>query len=375
MIFALPALSIKGLRPDYIVTMGETHCIKLSSCKYHRYELCFARKTRKLTCRQRPLLIIQAEPMALFVFCICFVNGFQPVVTGLGGAMPLHLFLHVGVVIPGVRNQFISRPTSAEGINGNYLQKLRLENFYLRPTSTRIITAFRQSANITMTKTDKFLQLFDHKNAKLMAKFSFYSNDEKPTVVNIKSRFGQPATLKEREFIKSITNDSRLSGFATFYQQYSGLTMFEPYFPPNVLQAPLLTFVPAAEITPFTRQYLPGGNSAWIIDHNKSKALYRGGDSWIAFAEITNGPAMLAIFINGEHAGKVFYVTPQPHFNILKPVAHSFELLLERIAKEPAAFLRMVRAYIPLAHQDGYNYGYSVISYLPDHEISPDVQD
>jgi len=101
------------------------------------------------------------------------------------------------------------------------------------------------------------------------------------------------------------------------------------------------------------------------IDLNKSKSLYRGSASWLAFAEIDSGPACLTIFLDGDHAGSVFYVTPQPEFNILRPIAKGFHALLIRIADDVAAFLRLVRATVSLRGTDGASYGFVPVEYLP----------
>ena len=129
--------------------------------------------------------------------------------------------------------------------------------------------------------------------------------------------------------------------------------------------APLLELKPAESIADFTDRYRPGGDLAWTIDFNKSKNLYRGSAGWLAFAEIESGPACLTIFLDGEHAGQVFYVTPQPPFNILRPIARGFHALLGRIADDVAAFLRLVRATVNLRGPDGANYGFVPVEYLP----------
>ena len=76
----------------------------------------------------------------------------------------------------------------------------------------------------------------------------------------------------------------------------------------------------------------------------------------------------LTTFLDGENAGNVYCLCPQPQFNILRPIARGFYLLLERIAKDPAAFLRLIRATVSFPGDDGYNYGYVPVEYLPDYE-------
>ncbi len=123
-------------------------------------------------------------------------------------------------------------------------------------------------------------------------------------------------------------------------------------------------FSPNSDEKPsFTGRYSPAGGRAWTMDLNKSKSLYRGSARWLAFAEIDSGPACLTIFLDGDHAGSVFFATPQPWFNILRPIAKGFNALLDRIADDPAAFLRLVRATVALRGADGGNYGLVPIEY------------
>jgi hypothetical protein len=67
--------------------------------------------------------------------------------------------------------------------------------------------------------------------------------------------------------------------------------------------------------------------------------------------------------LDGDHAGSVFFATPQPCFNILRPIAKGFNALLDRIADDVAAFLRLVRAIVTLLGADGQNYGLVPIEY------------
>lgn len=89
-------------------------------------------------------------------------------------------------------------------------------------------------------------------------------------------------------------------------------------------------------------------------------------DPWITFAEIDSAPACLTLFLDGDRAGNVFYLTPQPPFNILRPVAVSFNALIDRIAKDLPAFLRLVRATVTIRGADGENYGFRPVEYVAD---------
>ncbi|MEX2514005.1 MAG: hypothetical protein WD398_13955 [Cyclobacteriaceae bacterium] len=89
----------------------------------------------------------------------------------------------------------------------------------------------------------------------------------------------------------------------------------------------------------FTSQYLPNRKWAWTIDLIKTKALYRSEYKGLAFAEVNGGPACFTIFLDGENAGKIYLLNPQPHFNILKPIAKTYTDLMNRIAKTLKPFL------------------------------------
>jgi hypothetical protein len=77
--------------------------------------------------------------------------------------------------------------------------------------------------------------------------------------------------------------------------------------------------------------------------------------------------------LDGDHAGGVFFATPQPWFNILRPIAKGFNALLDRIAQDPAAFLRLTRATVVLQGADGDNYGLVPGEYRPGgaHQTKP----
>jgi hypothetical protein len=209
-----------------------------------------------------------------------------------------------------------------------------------------------------------FLDLFTDPSPALYAKFSTQS-EEPPTKILLRNKLGTNIDKKGKRYLEDLCKDPRLSEFLDFYTTNDGFEFCTPFSPANVYEKPGIRLISSLNLAKFNSQYLKGGEWAWTIDLNKSKEFYRGDCSWIAFAEIDGGPACLTIFLHGENAGCVYYVTPQPHFNILKPIAKSFNLLLERIAKDPAAFLRLVRSYVSLRKPDGYNYGYVPIEYLP----------
>ena len=171
--------------------------------------------------------------------------------------------------------------------------------------------------------------------------------------------------------MNSLSGHAALVEFVEFYENYDGVQFCVTFDSRFDEVRPLLELKPAESIGGFTNRYSLGGDLAWTIDFNKSKSLYRGSASWLAFAEIESGPACLTIFLDGEHAGRVFYVTPQPPFNILRPIAQGFHALLGRIADDVPAFLRLVRATVNVRGPDGDNYGFVPVEYLPPGPARP----
>jgi hypothetical protein len=196
----------------------------------------------------------------------------------------------------------------------------------------------------------------------LRAKFSPQS-DEKPQTVEVMHELGSRPTREGREFLSSLAPNRALEDFLEFYRKHDGVELCRTFDARYDEVRPLLELKSAASIAAFTGRYRPRGDLAWTIDLNKSKSLYRRSAAWLAFAEIDSGPACLTIFLDGAHAGSVFYVTPQPAFNVLRPIAKGFYPLLDRIAGDVAAFLRLVRATVTLRGLDGDNYGLVPIEY------------
>jgi hypothetical protein len=214
----------------------------------------------------------------------------------------------------------------------------------------------------SLTTERNFFDLFNNDFALLKVKFNVNS-DELPTDVHIKNLPGKKTGTKDLKKLAMMCTDHKTADFVEFYSRHNGFELATVVHPVNALKKTLLRQLPASDLGKFTKQYLPGGKLAWTIDLNKAKALYRGEHKWLAFAEVDGGPACLTIFLDGENAGNVFLLNPQPHFNILKPIAKSYSLLLERIAKDPAAFFRLIRAYVTIERDDKQRYGYVPVEY------------
>ena len=214
------------------------------------------------------------------------------------------------------------------------------------------------------TKTKRnFYDLFKKARPVLNVKFSVNA-DETPTEVFIENLLGRKTDMNDHIELARMCRDERLKDFVSFYSDYDGFNLATPIIPRNAVNKTLLRQLPASDILKFTNQYLPGGKWAWTIDLNKTKAIYRAESKWLAFAEVDGGPACLTIFLDGENAGKVFLLNPQPHFNILKPIAKTYTDLLNRIAKDPAAFFKMTRTYVTIVGKDKQNYGHVPVEYI-----------
>jgi hypothetical protein len=214
-----------------------------------------------------------------------------------------------------------------------------------------------------MAEQRTFIDLFHDPSPALNVKFNSAS-DEEPIKILVKNSIGSSSGWFGKRYLRSISKGPGLNEFFEFYSSHNGVELCKPVYPDNCLKTPLLTLIPAQYISAFTKQYVKNGEWAWIIDHNKSKSIYRGNDTWIAFARVGKGPSCLTIFLDGENAGSIYLAAPQPAFNILKPIAKTFNIFLERMAKDPAAFLRLLRSYISIKDIDGQNYGYVPVEYL-----------
>lgn len=197
----------------------------------------------------------------------------------------------------------------------------------------------------------------------LLVKFRPESN-ETPRTIAVEHVPGPKPTEKCRAYLDFLQNHSALHGFLEFFQKHNGLQLCRTLDSKYGEVRPLLELMPLERIQGFTDRYKSGGDRAWTIDLNKSKGLYRSSAPWLAFAEVDSGPMCLTILLEGHHAGSIFFLAPQPQFNILRPIAKDFNALLERIAKDMAAFLRLVRARVTLRGPDGHNYGFAPVAYL-----------
>jgi hypothetical protein len=208
--------------------------------------------------------------------------------------------------------------------------------------------------------------MLSNKQYNFKAKFNPVDADEDGIVGVLSTILNSPGKEQTVSKVFEGYESSLLSNFYESYLQCDGFTLGMPVFPSNLEKIPLLRQLSIKELIGLKKAYEQGGEYSWVIDLNKSRSLYRVKDRWYPFALINAGPSCLTIFLDGEHAGKVFYLCPQPHFNILKPIAKSYDLLVERINKDPIRFFNKIRAYITVRGNDGSRYGYNLVEMIED---------
>ncbi len=156
-----------------------------------------------------------------------------------------------------------------------------------------------------------------------------------------------------------------------FYSKHDGAELCIRRRPQLEAGEPLVRLEPIESWAELTATYQPGGEYDWTIDHNayrKTGALYRGSDPWIVFGRIEHGPACLTTFLRGPNEGRIYYLAPEPGFDIVRPVAKSFLALLARMGADLAGFLHLCQATVavPPRAEDDFPYGLAVLQYVPD---------
>lgn len=221
-----------------------------------------------------------------------------------------------------------------------------------------------------MNLPTQFLAIFEHPAPALHFE-DFHEPYDRFMAAPVSHRLRSPPDIAGTELLTTLNRYDAMQSFCDFYRSHDGMELCRILNPRYDDFRPLLELKPAKDISAFTRRYQPGGDRDFVIDFNKSKTIYRSANSWIAFAEIGDGPACLATFLDGDNAGAVFYVTTQPEFNILRPIAKNFFSLLERIGKNIAAFLNLIRITVLIQDAEPRYCGCRIIAYFPNLETSP----
>jgi hypothetical protein len=207
-----------------------------------------------------------------------------------------------------------------------------------------------------------FLERFSDPAPSLQVQFLRGSN-EPPTTVSLEHSLKSTPSRHGLAFLKSLPKNKALAEFVAFFKKHDGFEFCKTFDARNNELRPLLEVYSLGQMSSLTDRYREGGDRAWVIDHNKSKRIYRDSQSWVVFGVIESGPACLTIFLTGVNAGQIFYLAPQPEFNILRPIARSFDLFLDRLVNDIPTFLQLIRARVALRGADGRNYGLVPIRY------------
>jgi hypothetical protein len=203
-----------------------------------------------------------------------------------------------------------------------------------------------------------FIDLFESKSPSLKVKM-VADSDEEPVNINIKNKINRAVDAKGLARLEEACTDPRLRSFVEFYAKYNGFSL--GILRKNLFSTkPLLEQLKVSHLPKFTSMYLTGGRKAWEMDFN-SRNLYRGGPKWIAFADVNRGQACLTIYLDGENAGSVSLLWPS---NIIKPIAKSYEDLLDLIATDPAAFFKLIKAYVLVTGKDKLTSGHIPVEYV-----------
>lgn len=167
--------------------------------------------------------------------------------------------------------------------------------------------------------------------------------DEAPRCHRLVSVLGSAPAPHDLESVSQLFgHDEALSELLEFYRRHESVALRlegiggEP-------EAPLFRLLDVASSRAFTSRFDSGNDLDWTIDLNtrrRVRALYRGPARWVAFALFESGPGCLVTFVEGAQVGEMFFLTPEPEFDIARPLARNFGELCDAIGQDLAAFLR-----------------------------------
>lgn len=163
---------------------------------------------------------------------------------------------------------------------------------------------------------------------------------------------GPPAKAAREELGRWVAAGEPLGGLANFYSEHDGGKLC--VIRTEESEEPLLSLLPIEQWEASSAAYRSGGELDWVVDlcsYRRARSLYRGEARWVVFGRIERGPGCLVAFLDGEHTGNIFFLAPEPNFNVARPVAVRFERLEQRIGKDLAAFLRSCGAHGPNGHR------------------------
>jgi hypothetical protein len=217
-----------------------------------------------------------------------------------------------------------------------------------------------------VTMSPAFLALMADRTPALVVETEWnVSSRRKKMLAPVQHRLGGAASPAARKEIQRLLRHRMLAGMKAFYTKHDGaeICIDREYED----EPALLTLEPALRWAKLTARYTGKGEWAWTIDYcsrTKARSFYRGKHRWIVIATLEKGPACLTTFLDGPDAGKVFYLTPEPAWDILVPVAPSFSDLLDRMAQDLSLFFRRISVTVSRTSPRGEPWGLRPLAYL-----------
>lgn len=185
---------------------------------------------------------------------------------------------------------------------------------------------------------------------------------------------GRPLWWRRRLVRKLASrHPAALADFVEFYTAHDGCALCIRPDTLNGGYAAALTFLPVAVWSAAIRPFLRAGDRAWALDE---LPFYRSGE-WRVFAASPSESTCLTIFFDGEHqgrslAGQIYYISLDPVLSMKEPLAPTFADLLDRIGRDPAAFLSDMGYCSHVQSEQGDYYGDPAEAYTPDVRTHPD---
>jgi hypothetical protein len=193
--------------------------------------------------------------------------------------------------------------------------------------------------------------------------------------VHISHRFEPPATVNAHATLCRVADGDDSIPLCSFFEQHDGVELCLHANACRKCETALLKLHPVGEWELLTAKFQPGGEYDWTVKHNRYRnvcPLYRSSERWVAFATVDELPACLTTFISGSNAGQVFFLTPEPRFNIARPIAKTFAEFLSLVAADVAALLRRFEVQVSFAAGDGGFASFIPWKYVPDSRGHPD---
>lgn len=165
--------------------------------------------------------------------------------------------------------------------------------------------------------------------------FQCYPAQQGGIVVKVKHRLGPPATRLAIKLLKTTLGAGADHGIVQFYSKHDGATLYSQVG----ADAAGIRFFPIRQWAAATRHWRRRRGDGLDDWGNPSPQLAAG----VVFAEIPRSGNYFLIRTEGRQTGKIFY---DNHENATtKPLARTFESLLDMIWPDPAAFLCQMGGY------------------------------